>query len=36
MKLDVQYYLEVKNMVTFTTELDILYVQKVVLPHNFS
>ena len=23
-ELDVQYYLEVKNMITFTTELDIL------------
>ena len=34
-ELDIQYYLEVKNMITFTTGLDIFYVKKVLLQISF-
>ena len=27
-KLDIQYYLALKNMMSFTTELDLLHVEK--------
>ena len=39
MEVDIQYYLEMKNMISFTTGLDILQEQKVVLyvfPNNYA